>query len=229
MTLLHLHTPATFGTLIQRYKRFLADVRLDSGEVITAHCPNPGRMLSCSDPGSRVRLSHFTDGKRKYPYRLDLVHNGTCWIGVNPNLANAIVEAAINAGVLFSDFDHTGWQREVKYAQSHRIDFLHTDHVKTYVEVKSVTYERDGVGYFPDAVSKRASAHLRALSDMVHDGHRAIVLYCIQRSDIQSVNPAQHIDPDYAAALELATSAGVETQTLPVQFDPTGSNVRLVE
>ncbi len=229
MTLIDLHSPGIYGTLIQRYKRFLADITLDSGEVITAHCPNPGRMLSCSDPGSRVRLSYFNDGKRKYPYRLDLVHNGTCWIGVNPNLANQIVFAAINNGHLFADLDRTLWRREVPYASSHRIDFLHDGPLKTYVEVKSVTYLHDGEGYFPDAVSKRATAHLSALSDMVGEGHRAIILYCIQRSDIQSVNPAHHIDPDYAAAFELATSAGVEIVTLPVQFDPTGSSVILLE
>ena len=229
MSLLTLHSDVFYGTLIKRYKRFLADIQLDSGPLITAHCPNPGRMLSCSEPGSRVRLSHFDDAKRKYPYRLDLVHNGHCWIGVNPNLANAIVEAAIHAGVLFPGFDQTGWQREVKYAQSHRIDFLHTDHVKTYVEVKSVTYARDGVGYFPDAVSKRATAHLTALQDMVKCGHRAVVVYCIQRSDIQQVEPAAHIDSAYAKQFKISTANGVEMMTLPVQFDPAGLKVCLVE
>ncbi len=226
--LIQLHHPFVYGTLIKRYKRFLADIELASGEVITAHCPNPGRMLSCSDPGSRVRLSLFEDSKRKYPYRLDLVHNGECWIGVNPNLANEIVAAAIEKNHLFTDLDNAKWQREVRYAESSRIDFLHNDLTKTYVEVKSVTYAIDGVGYFPDAISKRATDHLKALMKMIHEGHQSHIVYCVQRSDINGdVLPAREIDPNYAMAFDQALSEGVQVTTLPIQFDSEGRYVLL--
>ncbi len=221
-----LHQPRAYGTLIRRYKRFLADVELDSGECITAHCPNPGRMLACSAPGFRVRLSVFNDGKRKYPHRLDLVHNGQCWIGVNPNLANDIVASAIESQRLFSDSDPKQWQREVHYADKHRIDFLYEDgDCKHFVEVKSVTYADDGVGYFPDAVSKRATHHLQALSAMVDSGHQATMVYCVQRPDIAHVMPATHIDPAYAQAHDLAMANGVQCETLVVAFDAGGDVV----
>ena len=204
----------------------MADIALASGEIITAHCPNPGRMLTCSDPGSRVRLSVFNDGKRKYPHRLDLVHNGDCWIGVNPNLANDIVASAIKCQQLFPEYDPKKWQREVRYADKHRIDFLYEDgDCKHFVEVKSVTYAEDGVGYFPDAVSKRATHHMQALSAMVNDGHQATVVYCVQRPDISKVESAAHIDTGYAKAHELAMASGVCCQTFVVGFDALGDVV----
>lgn len=221
-----LHQPRLYGTLIKRYQRFLADIALDSGEIITAHCPNPGRMLTCSDPGSRVRLSVFNDRKRKYPHRLDLVHNGDCWIGVNPNLANDIVALAIKCQQLFPEYDQKKWQREVAYANKHRIDFLYVDgHQQHFVEVKSVTYAEDGVGYFPDAISKRATHHMQALSAMVNDGHQATVVYCVQRPDISKVEPAAHIDTVYSKAHELAMANGVQCETLVVAFDAAGDVV----
>ena len=226
MTVLTLAKPAAYGRLIKRYKRFLADIELASGEVITAHCPNPGRMLTCSDPGSRVRLTHFTDGKRKYPYRLDLVHNGTHWIGVNPNLANDIVWQAIQQGHLFHDLALDGWQREVPYADKRRVDFLHdTGKALRYVEVKSVTYADAGVGLFPDAVSKRASDHLAALGQMVGAGHQAVVVYCVQRADVKQVLPAEAIDPVYAVAVKKATDIGVQFMSISVDFDDSGNSV----
>lgn len=223
--LLRLHEPHCFGTLIKRYKRFLADVRLDSGEEITAHCPNPGRMLSCSEPGSRVRLSLFENTTRKYPYRLDLVYNGDCWVGVNPNLANDIVASALDQHILLPDLDSSVWKREVKYAESHRIDFYYDSNQTVYLEVKSVTYKYDGVGYFPDAVSKRASQHLMALEQMVKAGNQAIVVYCIQREDVTSVLPASHIDHKYLEAVDSAKKSGVRFLQLPVFFNDEGTAV----
>ncbi len=226
--LIALQQPSCFGTLIKRYKRFLCDIELEDGRLITAHCPNPGRMTTCSEPGSRVRLTVFDDPKRKYAHRVDLIHNGDCWIGVNPNLANEIVAAAIQSEQLLPELKGQAIQREVAYHQNKRIDFF-CDHgdSHTYIEVKSVTYAMDGVGYFPDAVSKRASEHLIALSDMSRAGHRAIVVYCIQRSDIANVLPAQHIDPKYASESEVAAACGVEFLPLAVTFDRSGAVVRI--
>ena len=227
--LLHLQQPARFGTLIKRYKRFLCDVELDSGEIITAHCPNPGRMISCSEPGSRVRLTFFEGTTRKYDHRLDLVHNGDCWIGVNPNLANNIVEKALLSGQFLTDLGIQSFKREVPYASNKRIDFLAKNADDTiYIEVKSVTYAEDRVGYFPDAVSKRAVEHLQALRSMIKDGHRAMVIYCIQRSDIDHVLAAEHIDKSYSAAAAMARSNGVDFINLPVQFDDAGHSLSLL-
>ena len=221
--LLPLHQPCVYGTLQKRYKRFLCDVTLDSGEQITAHCPNPGRMIGCSEPGSRVRLSFFDDPKRKYAHRLDLVHNGDCWIGVNPTLANKIVAKAIEVTQLLPQFKLELLQPEVKYHNGHRIDFLHNN--DTYIEVKSVTYAQDGVGYFPDAVSKRATDHLNALQAMVKMGKKAVVIYCVQRSDIGEVLPATHIDSNYAEAVAQAQANGVDFMSLLVDFDSAGNHV----
>ena len=222
MPMIKLHEPFEYGILVRRYKRFLVDVELKSG-LITAYCPNPGRMLTCSKPGSRVRLSYFKNTKRKYEYQLDLVHNGLCWVGVNPSFANQCVQAAILEGVIFSDYAVDGWESEVRYDQSRRIDFLHTGSEQlVYVEVKGVSMAMDGVGMFPDAVSKRAVAQLEAMVRQVKIGHRAIVLYCILRGDVTDVVSAKHIDTQYAAKLEWAKKQGVAVMTLPMRFDDDG-------
>ncbi|MEK9726644.1 MAG: DNA/RNA nuclease SfsA [Candidatus Margulisiibacteriota bacterium] len=228
LTLLNLHQPVAFGTLTRRYKRFLADVVLESGEQVTAYCPNPGRMLTCSEPGSQVRLSYFETSSRKYPYQLDLVKSGDVWVGVNPNLANEIVDLAIHQGHIFEDLDSEQWKREVPYGNASRIDFLNYGTPNIYVEVKSVSYALSGIGYFPDAVSVRATKHLDELSNVVSAGHRGIVIFCIQRDDILGeVKPATHIDPSYAKAFDRAKANGVEFMTLPIQFDSAGSRVYL--
>jgi sugar fermentation stimulation protein A len=183
-------------------------------------------MLTCSDPNSRVRLSVFNDPKRTYPHRLDLVHNGQHWIGVYPNLANDIVHAAIQQGRLFSQYCLNGWQREVKYADNHRIDFLYqSKKITHFVEVKSVTYVDDGVGYFPDAPSVRSTRQLAALATLVRNDCKATILYCVQRPDTTKVLPARHIDLEYAKTHDLAMASGVDALVFLVQFDEDGDAV----
>jgi sugar fermentation stimulation protein A len=223
MIILKLPNDHAFGTLIRRYKRFLADVQLDSGETVVAHCPNPGRMLTCSAPGSRVRLTHLGNGKRKYPYRLDMLHNGQCWVGVNPGIANAIASSAIECGVVFPSLCKSQWQSEVPHAQGSRIDFLHTSATKhTFVEVKSVSYVANGMGLFPDAVSARATKHVNQLAELCQSGHDAVVLYVLQRGDATEVEAAAHIDPAYATAVDHAKSAGVRVELLPLTLNDLG-------
>ena len=138
-------------------------------------------------------------------------------------MANALVWSAIQARILFSDYELSGWKREVPYAGRHRIDFLHSHNgVKLYVEVKSVTYAMDGIGLFPDAVSLRARQHLMALQQMHRDGHQTAVVYCVQRDDVSSVYPAKEIDANYAQEYALAEELGVQFLTLPIQFDDDG-------
>ena len=223
--LITLPSSVEYGYLIRRYKRFLADVRLDSGDEVTVYCPNPGRMISCAEPGYRVRLTRVANGRRKYPYQWELVHNGTDWIGIAPNLANELVWQAIQKRRLFTETDALGWHREQPFGANGRIDFMYRspdndDELAIYVEVKSVTYRQDNTGYFPDAVSARATKQLRALTNQP-TGQR-VLLYCIQRPDIDDVKPARHIDPQYADAVDQAVASGVMVMTLRVGFDADG-------
>ena len=154
-----------------------------------------------------------------------MVHNGTHWIGVHPARANTFVKAAIDQGYLFSDRSTDGWESEVPYGDGSRIDWLHrAQHPSLYVEVKSVSYAEDGRGWFPDAVSARATKHMQALQAMVDAGHDAVVLYCIQRGDVTHVSPARHIDPAYADAVAMAS--GVKTMVLPLTMQPDGVYMR---
>lgn len=224
--LFRLPMPSIYGSLIKRYNRFLADVELDSGDNVTAYCPNPGRMLSCSDAGARVRLHATTGGKRRYAYQLDLVQSNHQWVGVNPSWANPLVQAAIDQRWLWPNLNPSKWRREVPYDHGCRIDFLYEDgSFQQFVEVKSVSYAHQGQGYFPDAVSKRALTHLQALTRVVKDGHRATLLYCIQRSDVDDVMPAHHIDPNYAAAYHHAVSHGVTVMVMRTEVDALGNIV----
>ncbi|MDX9981265.1 MAG: DNA/RNA nuclease SfsA [Lentisphaeria bacterium] len=204
--------PLLLGTLLRRYQRFLADVRLDSGETVTAHCTNTGSLKTCAEPGWRVALSRSPNPKRKLAFTWELVHNGQVWIGINTHLANHLAEEAIRQGWIP---ELAGWaelQRERRYGENSRIDLLLRDGDKLcYVEVKNVTLlGEDGCLCFPDAVTERGRKHLGELSRMVAAGHRAAMLYVVQRGDGGGFRPAHEIDPAYAAALAEAAGAGVE-------------------
>jgi sugar fermentation stimulation protein A len=200
------------GKLIKRYKRFLADVELESGEIITAHCPNSGSMKTCQMPGWKVMLSYHDIPTRKYKHTWEMVHNGDCWIGINTGIPNKIVEEAIINEEIESLRRYPEIKREVKYGKNSRIDiFLQNGDEKCYVEVKNVTLvEEDGFYYFPDSVTERGRKHLYELIDMVKQGHRAVMFYVIQRRDGTIFKPAAHIDPVYAESLKEAYHKGVE-------------------
>lgn len=219
--ILKFSAPLLEGRLIRRYKRFLVDVELASGEVITAHTPNTGAMTGCAEPGMRVWLSRSDNPKRKYAHTLELVE--TCegvLIGVHTLHPNRLVEEALvaNGGGLG---ELASIRREVRYGEDNksRIDLLlqWSNGQLGYLEVKNVTLARDGDGLFPDAVTARGSKHLQELTAMVGLGHRALMVFCVQRSDIARVRPARDIDPVYAEGLLEAASAGVEL--LAMRFD----------
>ena len=200
------------GRLIKRYNRFLADVELRSGDKITAHCPNSGSMKSCMEPGWKVMLSDHDNPKRKYRHTWEMVHNGACWIGINTGVPNRIAEEAIKAGEIS---ELTGYQeinREKKYGRNSRIDLLLVKPGQTcFVEVKNVTLvESDGCYYFPDSVTERGRKHLNELMMMIDAGHRAVMLFIVQRNDGKYFRPAAHIDPQYAETLRAAHRHGVE-------------------
>jgi len=200
--------------LIRRYKRFLVDVELNNGEVITAVCPNTGSLMGCAEPGNRVWLSTSDSPTRKYRYTWEIVEVGKTRVGINTTLPNALVAEAIESGVIAELQGYSAVRREVKYGKENsRIDLvLGAPHEKPcYVEVKNVTAAvSDAVALFPDAVSERGAKHLRELMHVVRGGGRAVQLYCVQRGDVREVNPADQIDPVYGRTLREAMAAGVE-------------------
>lgn len=224
--------PLVRGRLIQRYKRFLADVTLEDGATTTAHCPNPGSMLGVSAPGSTVWLSRSRDPKRKLPYRLELIDAGPALVGVNPTLANAIAAEAIAAGRIPELAGYPRMRREVRYGESSRIDLLLEDDVEEdgrppcHVEVKSVTMRRDGgprgLAEFPDAATKRGTKHLGELTTIAAAGGRAAMLYVAQRADCRDFAVAADIDPAYAAAFATARAAGVAMIAVACTVAPEG-------
>jgi sugar fermentation stimulation protein A len=213
--------PIIFGTLIKRYKRFLADVELEDGSIITAHCPNTGRMTTCAEPGWRVALSDSQNPKRKYRYTWELVHNGDCWICVNTGRANEMAFEAVSNGTIPELAGYSEVLREQTFGNS-RFDLLLCDGDKRcYVEVKNVTLlADDGCYAFPDAVTERGRKHLIELVNVVHSGHRAAMLYVIPRSDGTAFRAAREVDASYADALQTAVSAGVEVYAWQATVSP---------
>lgn len=205
------------GVLLRRYKRFLADVRLDSGEEVVAHCPNTGSMKAVNVPGCRVWLSPSNNPKRKLAWTWEWIalpepDGGTALASVHTGRANGLVESAITSGEIAPLAGYHTLKREVKVADA-RLDIRLDDPVKgsAYVEVKQVTLkEADGHGYFPDSVSVRGTKHLHTLAALAQQGERAVLVFCVAHEGINDVAPAAHIDPVYAAALADAVKAGVE-------------------
>lgn len=221
------------GTLIKRYKRFLADITLDSGELVTAHSSNTGSMQGCSEPGSPVWLRNTKNPDRKYPLSWEMIEaKPDVLVGINTLLSNSLVAEAINDGTVKELSGYSEIKREVKYGQENsRIDLLLIDQIDQkpdcYVEVKNVTLVDGQIAYFPDAVTKRGSKHLRELREMVEQGKRAIIFYCIQRSDANEFRPADDIDPEYSQLLREVISAGVEAIAYSAELSPT--EVKLVK
>ncbi|MGE0327176.1 MAG: DNA/RNA nuclease SfsA [Polyangiaceae bacterium] len=204
--------PALYrGRLLKRYKRFLADIELDSGEFITAHCANPGAMTGLAVPGSEVYLSKSDDPKRKLAYSWELCRVARGLVCVNTARANPLAHEALLASRIAELAGFLTCRREVSVGES-RIDFrLEFEDGPCWVEVKNVTLDRgEGTSAFPDSVTKRGARHLRELSDLKRRGERAVLLFCSSRSDTRRVIPARDIDPAYADALIEAHVSGVE-------------------
>jgi sugar fermentation stimulation protein A len=230
-------------TLIKRYKRFLADVRLEDGSQITVHCPNTGSMKNCAEPGFKAYLSDSSNPKRKYRYTWELAQNQHGdWIGINTLKANALVEEAICAGFIAELQSFSALSREVKYGdENSKIDLVvQQNEVRNYIEVKSVTlceyfsYAEDGVsqktsiatGYFPDSVSTRGQKHLRELIKVAQQPNQnAWLVFCVQHSAIEVVKPASHIDSVYSKLLKQAVTEGVQVVALQSKMSVSGANV----
>ncbi|MFA6022274.1 MAG: DNA/RNA nuclease SfsA [Rhodospirillales bacterium] len=206
------HAPLIHATLIKRYKRFMADVILDDGQVVTAHLANSGAMLGTAEPGMQVWLSPAANPERKLKYSWELVRVDGHLVGVNTSHPNAIAAEAIAAGAIAELTGYETIRREVKYGVNSRIDLLleAADRPPCYVEVKNVHLKRGDYAEFPDAVTVRGTKHLQELRAMVAQGCRAVMLYLVQRGDCTAFRTAGDIDPTYAAGLRTAIGDGVE-------------------
>ena len=206
-----LNTPLTKGVLVERYKRFFADVRLADGSVVTAHCANSGSMMNVKEPGSKVWLSANQNPKAKLDWRWEMIEIDGAKVGINTMHPNRIVEEAIKISKIKELTGYSSLRREVGYgSENSRIDLLLEDPELCYVEVKNVTLKRGAKAEFPDAVTTRGAKHLRELSLMVRDGHRAVMVYLVQRPDCQVFTIAGDIDPAYFETLKSAMKVGVE-------------------
>ncbi|MCD4757288.1 MAG: DNA/RNA nuclease SfsA [Arcobacteraceae bacterium] len=201
----------THGKLIKRYKRFLADIQLDNGETITAHVPNSGAMTSTIETGCDVWVSFHDNPKRKLKYTLELTKLYDQYICTNTNVANKIAIEAIQNGIIKELHNYKTLKPEQKYGQNSRIDILlENENEKCYVEVKSVTLKIEDNLAFPDSITSRGEKHLNELAQMVKDGHRAVMLYIIQRTDNLPFRIASEIDKKYYESFLNVTKKGVE-------------------
>lgn len=217
-------SPIQKGILVQRYKRFLADIELN-GDVITAHCANPGSMMGLKEPGSTVWVSKALNPNRKLSYDYQVIEVGDVPVCINTALPNKIVEEAIAAQHTHELAGYADMRREVKYGLNSRIDLLleDKDRPPCYVEVKNVTLSRTkGLAEFPDSTTARGLKHLHELESMVQSGARAVMLYLVNRSDCIEFALARDIDPNYADAFDKVRKAGVEILAYDCQILETG-------
>ncbi len=207
-------TPLQPARLVQRYKRFLADVVLESsGEALTVHCPNPGSMMGLKTPGSRVWLSRSDNPKRKLAHTLELIEADGALVAINTGNPNRLAEEAIRAGTVAELQPFAALRREVRYADRSRVDLLldTPDGRRVYVEVKNChLMRRPGLAEFPDSVTQRGARHLEDLARMVAEGHRAVMLFIVQRPDCTRFATAADLDPAYHRGLLAAADRGVE-------------------
>ncbi|AJY69001.1 transcriptional regulator [Geobacter sulfurreducens] len=219
--------PLYSGTLIRRYQRFLADVRLEDGTVVTAHCPNSGSMKGCSQPGSAVFLSLSDNPKRRLAYTWELVMADGYWAGINTGLPNRLVREGIENGTIAELLGYERIRPEVRYGTNSRVDLLLEGPGRCWVEVKNVTLVEGGTALFPDAVTERGQKHLRELMEVVRQGDRGVIFFVVQRGDGSAVAPADAIDPVYGRLLRQAVSAGVEALAYRALVTP--EEIRLTE
>ncbi len=209
--------PLVEGRLIARYKRFLFDAELEDGTIITGNCPNTGSMLGLTTPGSRIFMSVHDKPGRKYAHQFEMIEADGTMVGVNTGMPNRIAEEAILAHMIPSLSPYPLLAREKRYGLNSRIDILLSGKnlPTAYVEVKNVHFSRTpGLAEFPDTKTERGAKHLQELGDVAQSGHRAVMLYVIQRGDCAEFRICADLDPAYAAAFELAKARGVEAYAL---------------
>ncbi len=216
--------PLIQGKLVKRYKRFLADVTLKDGTVVTAHCPNSGSMKGCAQAGAPVWMSKSDNPKRKLKYTWELIQTKTSYVGVNTQVPNKLVKQAIESGQVAELAHYTKVTAEVKTSAHTRLDLMleQENKKRCYVEIKNCTLVEAGLASFPDAVTTRGQKHLDELVALHEQGHDTVIFYLIQRMDAKTFTPAANIDPVYAKKLVWAAEKGVQVITRDVDIDPHG-------
>lgn len=218
--------PLTKGFLIKRYKRFLADIRLEDGSIITAHCPNTGTMLGCSTPGSTVFLTKSNNPTRKYPYTLEMTEVGTTWVGVNTGRTNKLVVEAILKGQIAEFVNIDAVKTEVKTSCHTRLDIqVIKGDQSTFIEVKNCSLAINGCAMFPDAVTSRGAKHLHELIRLVEEGFKSTIFFLVQRMDADRFSTANDIDPTYGKTLQQAIARGVQVLVYQAHVSPEGIQV----
>lgn len=209
------------GTLIRRYKRFLADVQLENGDTVTAHCPNTGSMKGCSEPGRTVYLSVHNNPNRKLKYTWELIEMPASLVGVNTLVPNRLVSESIKTGQVPELSGYDALETEVRIGNHSRIDLMlsGSSEGQCYVEIKNCTLVSDGVACFPDAVTARGLKHIQELLKLKATGIRIFMFYFIQRMDADVFKPADHIDAAYGRELRQAVKKGLEILAYDVLID----------
>ena len=212
------------GVLVKRYKRFLADVKLNDGKIVTAHCPNTGSMKGCCESGRPVYVSFHDNPKRKLKYTWELIEMPTSLVGVNTLVPNRLVAESVKAGVVPELAGYERVDQEVKINAHSRIDLVLTagDRKRCYVEIKNCTLVDNRVAMFPDAVTSRGLKHISELQALVDAGCRCVMFYFIQRMDAAVFKPADHIDSKYGEGLRSAVEEGLEILAYDVVIDLNG-------
>ncbi|MCK5846418.1 MAG: DNA/RNA nuclease SfsA [Bacteroidales bacterium] len=208
--------------LIKRYKRFLTDVELEDGTTVIAHCTNSGTMISCLEEGAPVMLSPAKDPKRKTRFTWEMIFMNNSWIGINTMIPNQLVAEAVTNNEIDGLKGYTLVKREVKFEDSRLDVYAENENEKCFIEVKNVTMKVDDGALFPDAVTTRGLKHLETLIRIKKQGMRAVMVYVIQRMDVNYFGTAIHIDPNYAEALQRAIIEGVEVFPMQARVSPEG-------
>jgi sugar fermentation stimulation protein A len=212
------------GRLIRRYKRFLADVAMDDGREVTAHCTNSGSMKSCLEEGAEVWLKPVNDPKRVTRYTWEMIRIGGDWVGINTSNPNALAFEWIENGLIPGLENLSGLKREVTWEDSRFDLYGEGPEGPCYIEVKNVTLKEGDRALFPDAVTERGRKHLNTLMRVRSGGMRAVMLYVVQRMDVQRFSPAREIDPEYGKTLDQAILKGVEIRVAQARVSPEGIN-----
>ncbi len=220
--------PLISGRLVQRYRRFLADVRLKNGRIVTAHCPNTGAMTGCCEVGRPVYLSRHDNPRRKLKYTWELIDMPASLVGVNTLVPNRLVARSARAGRIPELEGYSDLRREVTVGNRSRIDLLLTAPGRRpcYIEIKNCTLVRNGIALFPDAVTSRGRKHLHELENKAMAGDRCVTFYLIQRQDAMTFQPADAIDSAYGRSLRRAVQKGVEALAYDVSIDLKGIRLR---
>lgn len=212
--------PLVHGKLIKRYKRFLVDVELDNGDVVVAHTSNSGSMKTCLEEGAEVFLTYVEDPKRKTKYTWEMIKINNSWVGINTAVPNLLVYEAVRNQQFPELKGYTFVKREVKFDDSRFDVFASNEEEECFIEVKNVSMKVEDYARFPDAVTSRGKKHLNTLMKARREGKRAVMVYVIQRADVEKFAPASDIDPDYAKTLKEACENGVEVYPIRAVVTP---------